>query len=70
MMLDKPQISQHICWVLCFISEEITNYPESPLNLSIKNVIDALFTNAIRTDLKDSDFSLIDVSFMAIMNLL
>jgi len=60
----------HVCWILCFISEDITSYPESPLNLNIKNVIDALFKNAIRTDLKDNDLTLIDVSFMAIMNLL
>ena len=40
------------------------------LDENIKYVIDALFNNAMRKDLKDNDLSVIDYSFMALMNLL
>lgn len=66
----KPRISRHACWLICFLAEALPNYQDTPLNSVLKVIIDALFTNASRSDIPTSHLNVIDVSFMAILNLI
>ncbi|KRX01471.1 Armadillo-type fold [Pseudocohnilembus persalinus] len=67
----SPEISRHVCWVICFLSDALKQNLDSPLNLSITAVIEELLKNALRKDLNNQkDLSLIDCSFMGIMNLI
>ncbi|EGR27486.1 importin beta, putative, partial [Ichthyophthirius multifiliis] len=68
-LTQSHNISKNISWLFCFLGENLEQYPNnSVIHKNVDIIIDSLIKNGIRGDLQQTDYSLIDVSFMGVMN--
>lgn len=69
-MQGPAKISRNICWIICYLSEHLSSFTQSVIMQSVSDIIKALIQNAVRQDLDNQNLSVIDISFMGIMNIL
>ena len=57
-------------WVFVYLTEGLTNYPNSVFYQERLLILSHLASTTVRTDIKDTEVALIDISFMGILNII
>ncbi|CAD8098139.1 unnamed protein product [Paramecium primaurelia] len=67
---NKISIVQNLVWVFVYLTEGLTNFQNSVFTQEKFTILQHLASTSVRSDIKNSEISLIDTAFMAILNII